>query len=137
MVGAGAGAVELAEVDALPGSEEEFSVVDDEGEGGSCEDGFEVTVTVAFGVLIEGFFFGDEGFEFLEEVAFDVGVGVFVEGDGGGGVGDEDYAEAIGDGGFFDEFDDARGDVEDLVAVVSGEAFGVKHGDSGEWDWNH
>ena len=84
MVAAGAWAVELAEVDALPGAEEEFALVDDEGDGRACEDGFEVGVGVAFGVLVEGFALGDEGGELFGHVVFDVGVGVFVDGDGGG-----------------------------------------------------
>jgi len=123
----GAGAVELAEVDALPGAEEEFAFVDDEGDRGTGEDGFEMAITVAFGVEIEGFALGDEGGEFFGDVVFDVGVGVFVDGDGGGGVGDEDDAEAVLDAGLGDEFGDARGDVEDFVACAGGEFFGEEH----------
>ena len=128
MVVAGAGAVELAEVDALPGAEEEFAFVDDDGNGGAGEDGFEVGAGVAFGVFVEGFGFGDEGGEFVGDVVFNVGVGVFVEGDGGGGVGDEDDAEAVLDAGLGDELGDARGDIEDFVAMLGGEFFGGEHG---------
>ena len=131
MVVAGAWAVELAQVDALPGAEEECAFVDDEGDGGAGEDGFEVGVTVSFRVEIEGFALGDEGGEFFGDVELHVGVGVFVDGEGGGGVGDKDDAEAVLDAGLGDEFGDARGDVEDFVAVVRREFFGEEHGVSG------
>ena len=99
--------------------------MDEEGDGVAGEGGFEVGVGIAFAVLVEDFFFGDEGFELLEEVVLDVGVGVFVDGDGGGGVGDEDDGEAFGYAGGADEGADARGDFDHLAAGLGGEGFGV------------
>src|SRR4051812_12638963 len=95
VIGAGAGAVVLAEVDSLPSAEDELAVVNDHGDGGAGEDGFDVGVGIAFGVVVIGFALWDQFGEFLQDVVFDVWVGVFVDADGGGGVGDVDDAEAV------------------------------------------
>ena len=85
-IGARARPVEFAELDALPGAEDQFAAVDQQRDAVADQRGFDVAVAVAFGVLVIGFLLGDQRFQFFQQVVFDVGIGVFVDGDGGGRV---------------------------------------------------
>lgn len=94
---AGAGGVAvLAEVDPLPGSEEEPASADGDGERRADQRRFDVGghVVRAFeGVDIGPGLWGD----FVDrhfEVAADVGIGVLIDREGGGGVLNEDMEEA-------------------------------------------
>ena len=134
---AGAGAVEFAEEDALPAAELEFAFGDEDGGGGAHERGLDVGVGVAFGVLIAGVL-GNQAREGGFHIGGDVGVGVFVDDDAGGGVRDVKVADAGVHGGVVHEFGDGSGDVEQLGAALGadGEFAGAGVGGFGgghEW----
>jgi len=59
------GAVEFAEVDALPAAQDQLAALDDYRGAVADEGGFEVAVGVALIVLVVGFGFGDELVELL------------------------------------------------------------------------
>src|SRR4029077_10061647 len=83
--GALARAVEFAEEDSLPGAESEFAVFYKDDLARSGEDGSHVRVRVAFGVAI-GALMGDQPIENSFDIASDVGIGVLVDDDSGGGM---------------------------------------------------
>lgn len=83
---------ELAQINALPNTQVEAAIGDGDGDAAANQGGFGVGghVVVAFeGVGVEAFAFADQVVEDGGEVGLDVGVGVFVEGEAGGGVFDE------------------------------------------------
>ena len=127
MKSAGAGAVELAEEDALPAAEGEAGVFDKDGGAGADQRSFDVGVGVAFGVTIARVA-RHKAVESGFDIAGDVGVVSFVDGDARGGVRDVEMADAGGDARRGDERLDGRGDVEKLGAApgfdVEGEEFG-------------
>ena len=114
---AGAGAVEFAEEDALPAAELELAFGDEDGGGSAHERGFDVGVGVAFGVS-EIAALGNQAGKGGFEIGGDVGVGVFVDDDAGGGVRDVEMADAGVDAGVVHEFGDGGGDVEQLGAAL-------------------
>src|SRR5687767_1661174 len=65
---AGAGAVEFAELDALPGAEDELPALDQHGDAVADERSLDVAVAVAFPVLVVGLVLGDQGLELAEHV---------------------------------------------------------------------
>src|SRR5580700_6051064 len=95
---AGAGAVEFAEKDSLPTAELESAFGDEDGGGSAYERGLNVGVGVAFGVAVAGGL-GNEAREGGFDIGGDVGVGVFVDHDAGGGVRDVKVADAGVHGG--------------------------------------
>jgi hypothetical protein len=78
--------VEFGKEDALPRSKEQFALFDEGELGATGEHGFDVGIGVAFGVTV-GPGGGNEAIDSPFGVGGDVGVGVFVDEDGGGGVG--------------------------------------------------
>ena len=115
--GALARAVEFAEEDSLPGAESEFAVFDKDDLARSGEDGFHVRVRVAFGVAI-GALVGDQPIENSFDVAGDVGIGVLVDDDSGGGMRNIDVADAAFHIGFAESLFDFAGDVYKLRAAI-------------------
>src|SRR5216684_3537672 len=115
--GALARAVEFTKKNSLPGAESEFAVFDEDGLARSGEDGFHVRVRVAFGVAIPALM-RDQAIEDLFDVAGDVGIGVFVDDDSGGGVRNIDVADAVFHIRFADSLFDFAGDIYKLRAAI-------------------
>ena len=115
--GALARAVEFAEEDSLPGAESEFAVIDEYDLARSGEDGLHVGIGVALGVLVRAFV-GNEAIEDSFDIAGDVGIGVLVDGDPGGGVRNVDVADAAFHIGFADSLFDFAGDIDKLRAAI-------------------
>jgi len=115
---AGAGAVEFGEEDALPAAEGEFDFFDEDELGAAGEDGFDVGVSVAFGVAI-GAGCGDEAVERAFGVGGDIGVGAFVDDNSRGGVRDVEEAGAAANAESGNDALDVVGDVEQLGTARS------------------
>ncbi len=80
---------------------------------------------------------GNEAREGGFDIGGDVGVGVFVDDDAGGGVRDVEVADAGVDGGILHEFGDGGGDVEQLGAALGadGDFAGAGVGGFGTSSW--
>jgi hypothetical protein len=115
--GALARAVEFAEEDSLPGAQREFAVFDECGLTRSGEDGLHVGIGVALGVLVRAFV-GNQAIEDSFDVAGNVGIGVLVDDDSGGGVRNVDVADAVLHGGFADSLFDFARDINKLRAAI-------------------
>ena len=90
---AGARAVEFAEEDALPAAQGQVAVDDEDGLGVAYQDGLDVRVGIAFAVFVWAAVW-DQTIKGGFYVAGHVWIGVFVDGDGGGGVRDVEMAHA-------------------------------------------
>lgn len=126
------GGTVLEEIDALPGAEGEMAGEErdgkmDAGEGGADVGGHVVGAFEGVDVVAGGF--GGQAFEVADEVGLDVGVGVFLDDEGGGGVAAEEGEEASGEALLADPGDDLAGEfVEALAAGGDGEvADGLIH----------
>ncbi len=115
--GALAGAVEFTKKNPLPGAESEVAVFDEDGLARSGEDGFHVRVRVAFAVAIRALV-RDQAIEDPFDVAGDVGIGMFVDDDSGGGVRNIDVADAAFHIRFADSLFDFAGDIYKLRAAI-------------------
>ena len=115
--GALTGAVEFAQENPLPGSESEFSVLDEDGLTGTGEDGLHVRVGVALGVLITALV-RNKAIENSFDVARDVGIGMFVDGNSGSAVRNIDVANAAFHSGFADSLFHLASDVYKLGAAI-------------------
>ena len=115
--GALAGAVEFAEENSLPSTQGEFAVFDEYDLARAAKDGLQVGVCVALGVLVRTFV-GNQAIEDSFDVAGDVGVGVFVDDDSGGGVWNIDVADAAFHIGFAESLFDFGGYVYKLRAAI-------------------
>ena len=109
------GAVEFTEVDSLPGSEDEASLIDEDFATESHEGSFDVRITVSFRMTISGCVFGDQSPEREKHIGDDIRVGVFVDRDACGGVGDINQDAAVFDSGTSDIFRDQIGNFKELV----------------------
>lgn len=79
----------FAEVDALPGSEMQASISQGYGQALSEQRGLQMCrhiVRPFVGVLVVGSVFGSEPVEMLFEIRTNIGAGILVEGQRGGGV---------------------------------------------------
>ena len=119
--GALAWAVEFTEENSLPGAEREFAVFDECGLTRSGEDGLHVGIGVALGVLVRPCV-GNQAIEDSFDVAGDVGIGVLVDDDSGGGVRNVDVADAAFHVGFADSLFDFARDINKLRAAIRFEA---------------
>ena len=115
--GALPGAVEFTKKNSLPGTESEFAVFDEDGLARSSEDGFHVRVRVAFAVAIRALM-RDQAIEDPLDVAGDVGIGVLVDDDSGGGMRNIDVADAAFHIGFAESLFDFASDVYKLRAAI-------------------
>lgn len=109
------GAVELGQEDALPGAKREAPALDREGGGLADEGCHDVGGRIALRVA-ERAGLWDSLVEPVEHVGRDVRVGVLVDDDAGGGVRDEDVANAGGDTLALDGSVNLCGDFAQLVA---------------------
>jgi hypothetical protein len=89
----------------------QFTVCDEDGLAGSGQDGFHMRAGVAFGAAIRAFVL-DFTIEDSCDVAGDVGIGVLIDGNSGGGVRNVDVADAGFHIGFADSVFDFAGDIE-------------------------
>ncbi len=105
----------------MPGAESEFAVIDEYDLARSGEDGLHVGIGVALGVLVRAFV-GNEAIEDSFDVAGDVGIGVLVDGDSGGGVRNIDVADAAFHIGFPDSLFDFAGYIHKLRAAIGFDA---------------
>ena len=122
--GALAGAIKLDEDDALPGAEEEPAVGIRDGDGGADDGGEQVVGGVLRVVWVAVAHLWQELAQGLEEV--EVGAGVEVGGgNGAGGVGGEDDADAGVPVGSLEELLDGIGEVENLVFLAGGDGDGL------------
>jgi hypothetical protein len=119
-----AGAVKFAEEDALPAAEGQVAVGNEDGLGVAYQDGFDVGVGVAFAVFV-GAAVRYQAIEGSLYVAGDVGIGVFVDRDGGSGVRDVEVADAGFDLGFGYEGLHFVADVYELVAAGGCDLYGL------------
>src|SRR5580658_7072544 len=79
-----AGTVELAEIYALPLTEDQIALLDQHDRAISDQGSFDVAIAVSFGVAVVCLAMGNQFGEFLEQIVLHIRVGVFVDGDGGG-----------------------------------------------------
>lgn len=108
------GAVEFAEIDGLPGAELQAAIFDNDLGGIAHHAGFDVCGGVAFVVGVTGFPWY-AAIERLFHVAGHVRIGVFVDGDAGGGVRDEDGNDSVCGAQFGDCGLNQRGDVHEFA----------------------
>src|SRR3990172_4887934 len=107
-------AVEFAEIDGLPGAEEELPFIDEDGLRDADERRLDVGVGVPLPVVIVAFE-GDEPGEGALDVALDRGIRPLVDRHPGGGVGDVDVTDPAGDAPLFNHFLYLVGDIDELV----------------------
>lgn len=107
----GSWAVKFAEINALPGAQNQFPLVDNDALGSADERGFQVGVAVAFTVA-PGPVFGRKTPESHNQIAPDIGIGIFIDGNGARGMRAVNGANTVGDAGFFDASANFRSDVE-------------------------
>jgi hypothetical protein len=117
-------AIELAQKNALPGTERELPVLDKNGLAGAGEDGLHVRIGVAFRVAV-GPLVGNQSIENAFDIAGHVRIGVFVDGDARGSVRHEDVAESATHAGIADCVFDFPRDIDKLRALVGFDAKGV------------
>ena len=92
---AGAGSVELAQEDALPGPERNLTAFNGDDDAGAHEAGHEVAGAVSFKVGIVGLTAGDEPPQVGNHILSDRWIGILIDRNPGGGVGDEDKGKPI------------------------------------------
>ena len=90
--------VEFAEAYALPGAEVKIAIFNGNAKRRADEHGFDVGGAVAAVVEVVGLPVGDQLVKLGQDVVFDIGVHCFGDGDGSGGVGAEEVADAIAEG---------------------------------------
>ncbi len=81
-------------------------------------------IGVSFGVSIVCME-GCEAFEAVKQVGDDGGVCIFIDGDPGGGMRDEDHGQAVVEPGFLNGLLDLGGDVQKLTASVGAKGDGL------------
>ncbi len=88
--------VEFAEKHRLPSPQLQFAAADNDGNAAAYQRGFDMGggITFAVSVVVN---VRDDFVQFHHNIAADGRVGVFVDSDGGGGVRDEDSADAVFD----------------------------------------
>jgi hypothetical protein len=128
VVGTSARTVKFAEVDALPSAEERSAVLDENGLG--CSEGACLEVGGAVAFCVEEFSAVGIGVAKSEEdVVDDIGVRVFVDGDGSCGVRTVHSADAVFYAALFDAVGNGARDVFHLFSLrFDGQS--VSHGDA-------
>ena len=82
------GPVKFAEIKALPGSQSQAAVFDDEGFRGADEGGFNMGGRISFRVLV-GAGQGDQTVEVGKNIVLDAGIGIFIDCYCGGRMGNK------------------------------------------------
>jgi hypothetical protein len=107
------GAVEFAEKDALPGSEEQLAVFNQQCLGGADQGRFDMGVGIPFGMgEVRGI--GNHLVEESADIRLDSRVGPFVDNNAGGGMEHEEMADPVEDAGNTQQFKDIAGDVDEF-----------------------
>lgn len=107
------GAVELAEIDGLPGAEHELPILDEHKIGWPEGRRFNMGVGIPFPVSVVEVL-GDKPVQRVEDVPLDGWIGSFIYGDGGGSVRHEKEANAVLDTAVVDLLLDLLGHIDEL-----------------------
>jgi hypothetical protein len=120
-------AVELRKVDALPCAKREPPFFDGKGCRLANNRRFDVRGRVALRVAVIGVVLGDDAVEPGQHVARDVGIGVLVDDDAGGRVGNVDMADTVARTEAVQGVVDSAGDVDELCAAFGGYLNALDH----------